>query len=575
MTQDDRNLAFLHMQHTSNGPGKAKKQATGNQASQQDAGTVQPQSELSLGELQGLDQHTLPNESIGEPRQQMPQMMQQNSQEQQTANIPFHMLMQRQQSALETLAEVSRRHMDYSIHSNGYPLDLQHPTMARQADRGLVEHALLAALQRQANNDNIMPRSIDPIGLPMYPAYAAQAQGGVEQAGFSDTSIPLPIAHAATAVPHQMDPCNFDPNDAPLDPQLDEPMEDDVPILPAQDHEPHRQSQDDFITWTDTPQGFVTQQQPPSNEPNPEFGTLHKSDKTSARARFTDTRRKEVQEIRKRGACMRCRMLKKPCSEGTPCGTCKKIDTARLWKGTCLRTKLAEEFTLYSTSYFHSQMIGKLSGAVQALSCTSLPGSIQVKLVPQSALVMTLGTKRYFNPANTQIMNGKPQLDDAATSIAAHDFIVLDDGAASQKVSDYCMNDEILQECIRNEKSAFLRATLQEATALLETERSQETPSNAKSGSRTNHISPSVLLSNVIELWIETNVLIYSRQGSLQICYNLNMAPSPDPQIVDWAEDTNDTTLPVSSDSTSYDLIRSQLLTATETTCHRLSRAKE
>jgi hypothetical protein len=52
---------------------------------------------------------------------------------------------------------------------------------------------------------------------------------------------------------------------------------------------------------TSTPQrGFVN-----------DFGTT-KSSKPKVRGRFNPIRRKEVQEVRKQGACIRCRMLKKP-----------------------------------------------------------------------------------------------------------------------------------------------------------------------------------------------------------------------------------------------------------------------
>lgn len=34
--------------------------------------------------------------------------------------------------------------------------------------------------------------------------------------------------------------------------------------------------------------------------------------KSKARCKFSDERRKEVQEVRRQGACIRCRMLKKP-----------------------------------------------------------------------------------------------------------------------------------------------------------------------------------------------------------------------------------------------------------------------
>ena len=43
-----------------------------------------------------------------------------------------------------------------------------------------------------------------------------------------------------------------------------------------------------------------------------------KAYKGKARGKFTDTRRREVQEIRKQGACIRCRMLKKPVSIREP-----------------------------------------------------------------------------------------------------------------------------------------------------------------------------------------------------------------------------------------------------------------
>lgn len=43
-----------------------------------------------------------------------------------------------------------------------------------------------------------------------------------------------------------------------------------------------------------------------------EFGNSTKPAKPKVRGRFSTERRKEVQEVRKRGACIRCRMLKKP-----------------------------------------------------------------------------------------------------------------------------------------------------------------------------------------------------------------------------------------------------------------------
>jgi hypothetical protein len=593
MTQDDRNLAFLHMQHTSNGPAKAKKQVLGVQTNQQDA-AVPMQRQTSPMALQGLGQQAFPENLIVENRQHIPQLLHQRSQERQPTsnmNIPPHMLMQRQQSALDTLAEVSRRHVHYSTNPNSYNSDnmedlttlrqAQDPARAsvrqvmataRQHDSRLdvMQDYMLAALRRYNHNDSGVPRSVEPISMPLHPAYVAQAQTGAEQPAFSDDVVQSPLLQTATTVTHQMSQGDFGLGDAPIDPQLDVPVDIDESAQLGQADEPPPQSQDDFITWTEAPQGFVTQQEPPSNEPNPEFGTAHKSDKNNARARFTDTRRKEVQEVRKRGACMRCRMLKKPCSEGTPCGTCKKIDSARLWKGTCLRTKLTDEFTLYSISYFHSRMVAKISGETHGLSFVPRSGSIQVKLVPQSTLSISLIAKCHLSPTS---VDDNAYANTLADSLTGGEVFTLDDTSASQKVSKYCMNENILQDCVKNEKSAFLRATLQEAVVLLQAEKSQEQSSNIRPGSRTNHISPSILLSNILELWAETNVLIENREGTLQIRYNGSTSPCPDLKVVDWSDDPSQGSLPLSADSLSHDLIRSQLLAATESACHRLSRA--
>lgn len=68
----------------------------------------------------------------------------------------------------------------------------------------------------------------------------------------------------------------------------------------------------------------------------------------NARARFGSERRKEVQEVRRIGACIRCRILRKVCSKGTPCDTCRKVLSPRVWRTGCVRTKLAEQLELYS-----------------------------------------------------------------------------------------------------------------------------------------------------------------------------------------------------------------------------------
>ncbi|KAG9249314.1 hypothetical protein BJ878DRAFT_547289 [Calycina marina] len=89
---------------------------------------------------------------------------------------------------------------------------------------------------------------------------------------------------------------------------------------------------------------------PMTTEFSTEFGDGQKAIKPKSRAKFQAPRRKEVQAVRKIGACIRCRVLRKTCSLGTPCDQCKKVESARVWKHPCSRTKIADEFLMYSAS---------------------------------------------------------------------------------------------------------------------------------------------------------------------------------------------------------------------------------
>lgn len=66
------------------------------------------------------------------------------------------------------------------------------------------------------------------------------------------------------------------------------------------------------------------------------------------RSKFTASRRQEVKEVRKLGACIRCRILRKICSKGTPCDTCRKVLAPRVWMTGCVRSRLHDQLDLYS-----------------------------------------------------------------------------------------------------------------------------------------------------------------------------------------------------------------------------------
>ncbi|KAK2033683.1 hypothetical protein LX32DRAFT_59564 [Colletotrichum zoysiae] len=68
------------------------------------------------------------------------------------------------------------------------------------------------------------------------------------------------------------------------------------------------------------------------------------------RKAYNPARRKEVQAARKKGACIRCRILRKTCGTNDPCDQCRKIQGPRHWTYPCVRTRLNQELTLYSAA---------------------------------------------------------------------------------------------------------------------------------------------------------------------------------------------------------------------------------
>jgi hypothetical protein len=70
--------------------------------------------------------------------------------------------------------------------------------------------------------------------------------------------------------------------------------------------------------------------------------------KPKIRAGLSESRKQEVKKMREIGSCIRCRILRKPCSETTPCVTCSAIDSPRNWKGfPCLHAKLVNLYQGY------------------------------------------------------------------------------------------------------------------------------------------------------------------------------------------------------------------------------------
>ncbi|KAI6781106.1 uncharacterized protein J7T54_003273 [Emericellopsis cladophorae] len=197
----------------------------------------------------------------------------------------------------------------------------------------------------------------------------------------------------------------------------------------------------------------------------------------NSRARFTPARRKEVQQIRKIGACIRCRILRKNCGKGDPCDTCRKVLSPRVWRTGCVRTRLQEQLDLYSAGVqvvLSQNRINLLKDQLQPINNGT---TIQVShFSPETGIGITVPTlvaalqSSDGQEANRE--NGEPH----------HQVIMID-----QEMED--LPDHIekymriaLPLFIEHESSRFMRITLQTAQGVLDMEEDE-------------------LLRKAIELW--------------------------------------------------------------------------
>lgn len=264
------------------------------------------------------------------------------------------------------------------------------------------------------------------------------------------------------------------------------------------------------------------------------FGLLQRANKNKVRGRFSEERRKQVQSVRKKGACIRCRMLKKPCSEGTPCGTCQNIESARLWKNTCIRSRVADEFTLYSTSLFHAKDHHTVTTTLQNVEPMQLPGRIEVTLFPDTHIYATFPALMTPPTAPSLIfmLNYRRDPDTLAATLERYLHMVI-------------------MQCISREPSTFMRSTLEVATEL-----------------SVDHND--VLLGKLINLWAATNILI-SNESMWSVYYESNHPPVMEAvQVETPASDKESSSrkefLP---DTHDYAIIYAQLQHATERYCQK------
>lgn len=296
------------------------------------------------------------------------------------------------------------------------------------------------------------------------------------------TNLSVAVAAAARLNPSFLDP-QLVPNETAPEPLAQEQQ----PELPTSTVETNEVPALDVISQTSTtkptemqPWGEITYMATSSplpmltESPNPpmqmhrggirmdigDIGPLGKA--RHSRARFTPARRKEVQEVRKIGACIRCRILRKNCGKGTPCDTCRKVLSPRVWRTGCVRTRLHEQLDLYSAGVQVVLSQNRINMLKSQLRLHDNETVVEMSHFPEMDLNVVCPTLvALLEPSEGQAAARQSEEP-------FHQVIMIDQDSddVPDKVERYMR--AVLPHFIEREPSKFMRTTLETATQQLQ-----------------------------------------------------------------------------------------------------------
>lgn len=219
-----------------------------------------------------------------------------------------------------------------------------------------------------------------------------------------------------------------------------------------------------------------------------------------SRARFDEQRRKEVQQVRKIGACIRCRILRKTCSQGDPCDTCRKVLSPRIWRSGCVRTKFTDELNLYDAGVqiVHSQK--QINGFKSTLNLDHPPVVLEASHFPGEGSAILVETLRGTKPKEP----GAELLAEDERWATPQIVMINDQEELSGKMEAYVRDQ--LPVFAQKERASFSRITVETALQI------------ARDADDRN-------LRLALELWGFVEVIDRELKWNLEIC------PSPVAQL--------------------------------------------
>ncbi|PGG96380.1 hypothetical protein AJ79_09620 [Helicocarpus griseus UAMH5409] len=284
------------------------------------------------------------------------------------------------------------------------------------------------------------------------------------------------------------------------------------------------------------------------------FGESSKPTKHKLRAQFSEERRKEVQKVRKMGACLRCRMLKKTCSSEDPCKQCRAIQNPRVWMECCIRDRLPTQLTAYSAGLHTTLAYRDISDIKNKLSFDLGIGRIEIfhfdsqppKFITFSALHRQVEIPPYVDPEIPV-----PDSSEESKAQVRQDIRILegDIDELSAKVETYIK--AMTFQYFESEPSVFIKETLTLAWELYQSTSDQ-------------------LLAGVLELWIATRILV-DKELRWKIYLNPTLPPSSTQPLSSTSTESS-TLIDETISPQSYSLITAQLRAATERFAGRLSK---
>lgn len=207
-----------------------------------------------------------------------------------------------------------------------------------------------------------------------------------------------------------------------------------------------------------------------------------------ARARFDATRRKEVQEVRKIGACIRCRILRKTCSKGHPCDTCRKVLSPRVWRSGCVRTKFSEQLDLYSAGVQIVLAQHRINALKASNALTNYGVVIEACHFTDRPMRLSF---EMLQGIGTQSSTG-----DKNDNLQSCVMIDIDTQDVPGRMEAYMR--EVVPEFVQREPSHFMRVTLDTAMAMARDTNDE-------------------MLKKSLELWGVVEILDRERQWSIRI----------------------------------------------------------